>query len=108
MNIHTGTVRQADTIRLFRKHLSDVGLESEQVFATILGPNDLVINNHEVRTYKYHKNSKRSILQSTLSNCNTEWNKRIGYHIGLFGCYIKILKNNLLFKKKSFFKSQNK
>ena len=51
MNIHTGTVRQADTIRLFRKHLSDVGLESEQVFATILGPNDLVINNHEVRKY---------------------------------------------------------
>ena len=60
MNIHTGTVRQADTIRLFRKHLSDVGLESEQVFATILGPNDLVINNHEVRKYLQTSYSKRS------------------------------------------------
>ena len=41
------TKRQFDTIGIFIQHLSDVGLEAQQVFAVTLGPGDNLINTHE-------------------------------------------------------------
>lgn len=58
------TKRQFDTISIFLQHLSDVGLEAQQVFAVTLGPGDNIINTHEslhkVFIYRLYSSSPSS------------------------------------------------